>query len=98
MRATSQTGATRHRNQTIRSTDAFSDSRGEPIQSSLEAGRPLGVRSCTIRVGPGSINCGGLPSDARAVRTVGFSNFDAIRSQSIANTKVALVGHHLYRG
>ena len=24
-----------------------------------------GVRSCTIRVGPGSINCGGLPSDAR---------------------------------
>src|SRR6267143_880450 len=35
--------------------------------------------------------------DCSAVRTVGFSNFGAIRSQSIANTKVALVGHHLYR-
>ena len=43
----------------------FSDSRGEPIQSSLEAGRPLGVRSRIIRVGPGSINCGRFPSDAR---------------------------------
>src|SRR5580700_2408284 len=39
-----RTGATRHRNQTIRSADAFSDSRGEPIQSPLEATRPLGVR------------------------------------------------------
>ena len=45
--------------------DAFSDSREETIQSSLEAGRPLGVRSCIIRVEPGFINCGGLPSDAR---------------------------------
>src|SRR4029453_13358130 len=35
--------------------------------------------------------------DSSAVRIVGFSRLGAIRSQSMANTKVALVGHHLYR-
>src|SRR6201987_5009519 len=35
--------------------------------------------------------------DSSAVRTVGFSRLRAIRSESIASTKVALLGHHLYR-
>ena len=35
--------------------------------------------------------------DSSADRPVGFSRLGAIRSQSMANTKVALVGHHLYR-
>jgi len=59
-------GATRHRNQTIRSVDAFSDSRGEPIQSSLEAGRPLGVRSLhnSRRPAPSTAGaCRAMPAD-----------------------------------
>ena len=35
--------------------------------------------------------------DSSAVSTVGFSRLRAIRSESMASTKVALVGHHLYK-
>jgi hypothetical protein len=41
--------------------------------------------------------CTRMRKDSSAVRAVRIPRLGAIRSQSMANTKVAFVGHHLYR-